>query len=398
MTEKEFRKLVSEVEVPKTQKEEILVLLENIRNNLQKHDTFEIVDMYRSGALSKGTMLKNTTTFDFVIVVKPILKKNFNLINQVIVFQIYTDLIINNSLITKNSDVTLNLEKNLIELKINDALIKIYIYYDDSNNLEIPLNLQNTLEEKRIKFVEVANRDYTYFRNTIQIIKYYRDEQKINYITGYMIEVLLYYSLCEYCFDIRYEDYLNAFLKGLDDFINGKKIEVSDKMYNELVVKEISSIKKGYTIIDVASRTINLTEEINEIKVMEFRKLKKALSKLVDTKTFINNSSAVVKLNINPITKEDGNISWSFKIEDTKIASNGGIYPPTKEEILSAMYKALLKGLKAIIDNNLNRSQVEIICNEKNILSDKLALSNENNARRKNVLAFMDNNKIKILK
>ena len=53
--------------------------------------------------------------------------------------------------------------------------------------------------------------------------------------------------------------------------------------------------------------------------------------------------------------------------------------------------------MKSIIDNNLNRKQVEIICPKKNILTNESGLSTENNARRKNVLAYMDNNQIKVI-
>ena len=49
----------------------------------------------------------------------------------------------------------------------------------------------------------------------MKIIKYYRDEQNIN-ISGYILEIMLYYSLNEYFKDNRYEDYLNGFIVFLE--------------------------------------------------------------------------------------------------------------------------------------------------------------------------------------
>ena len=105
-----------------------------------------------------------------------------------------------------------------------------------------------------------------------------------------------------------------------------------------------------------------------------------------------------MKLNVTPVKNSDGTYSWNYKIEDTTINGGGGNYTNSDEDTYTAIYKAMLKGLKAIIDNNLNRKQVEIISPKADVLTSDKGLSNENNARRKNVLAFIDNNQIKIIK
>ena len=67
-------------------------------------------------------------------------------------------------------------------------------------------------------------------------------------------------------------------------------------------------------------------------------------------------------------------------------------------KIIEAIKKAFYFELDKIIDNNLNRKQVEIISPKVDALTNDKGLSNENNARRKNVLAFIENNQIKITK
>lgn len=398
MTEKEFRKLVSEQEVARSKKEHLLEILENIKSIINSYNIhFEIVDMYRSGALAKGTLLNSQNDINFVVVVKPKINKIFNLTNKVIINEIQSSLIINMNNIIKASDLVFDEQRNILTFMVEDYEINLAVYYNNMID-ELPVEYLNENELKRNQFVELANRDYSYFRNTVQILKYYRDEQKLQYMSGYLLEILLYYSLKEYCFDLRYEDYLNAFLKGLDDFIGGKKIEVHSKMYNELDVTPVNEAKKGFTVIDVATGKINLANDINEIKIGEYRKLKKAISKLVDTKAGKDFGTGVVKLNVTPIKNEDGSYSWSYKIEDTNLYGNGGNYSDSNEDTYTAIYKALLKGLKSVIDNNLNRKQVEITCPKANALTSDEGLSNENKARRKNVLAFIENNQIKIIK
>ena len=116
------------------------------------------------------------------------------------------------------------------------------IRYDDelTNKFSIKKDLL------QIEFTELANRDYTYFRNAMIIIKYYRDENHIN-ISGYNLEILLYYSLNEYFNTNRYESYLYGFIRAIDDFTNYKKIEVSKDIYQKLNINyQEQTYKKGF--------------------------------------------------------------------------------------------------------------------------------------------------------
>ena len=85
MTEKEFRKLVSEQEVTKIQKEKIQEKFDYIKNILDKHhDYYKLVDYFKAGSFAKGTMLNSNNSYDMVVVVEPIVKKVFSLTNKVV--------------------------------------------------------------------------------------------------------------------------------------------------------------------------------------------------------------------------------------------------------------------------------------------------------------------------
>lgn len=404
MTEKEFRKLVSEQEMPKIQKEAMLEEMKTLKDIISNYapSHYTVIDMIKGGAFAKGTMLSETKNWDANLIIKPLVHKSFGITNQIIINDIVNALMIFLPEITKVSDIRWDESRNVLYVHFQDKEISIAVCYEEETKkeiIDIPDDFLVSKVLKEIQFIELANKDYTYFRNTVQIIKFYRDEQKLNLISGYALEILLYYALNEYFLDTRYEDYIHAFLKGLDDFILGKKIEVSPDMYQRLSVKKGTEFKKGYTILDVTNPNRNITEDINEIKIGDYRKLKKVLSKLVDVKTSIKNlTTGPVKLNVTPLQNSDGTMSWSYKIEDTNFSGNGGNMVTSEENIYTAIYKALLKGLKAVIDNGLNRKQVEVVTPKQDIWNKDQGLSNENNARRKNVLTFIDNNQIKIIK
>ncbi len=56
------------------------------------------------------------------------------------------------------------------------------------------------------------------------------------------------------------------------------------------------------------------------------------------------------------------------------------------------MYKGLYKGLRAIVDNNLNRKNIEVVCKKQNILKLTTNVSQENLSRIKNIEAYIENN------
>lgn len=387
MTEKEFRKLVTDLEILSDEKNTLNQKLDDIKELFTKNTPkyFKVLDVKKTGSWAKGTMLNDTDEIDMMIVVEPLQENSFVLNNEVVLNELTNILITNIKEITKLSDVSRNLNRNIINVRMKDFTIHLHVRYQEEL-------FNATLEEKQIEFTEIANRDYTYFRNALKVIKYYKESQKIN-ISGYIIEIMLYYALNEYFKDNRYEDYLNNFIRAIDDFLKGKKIEVSDDIYQKLQITKASDIKRNYIVLDVANPSNNLTDGLNEMALGEYRKLKKTLSKLVDSRVNLSMSAnVVVSININPVKiKDSEEYAWSYKIENSDYSNNGGSYSNTLESLLTAMLKSLYKGLRAVVDNNLNRKKVEIVCNKGNILK----LSNtteENKSRIKTIEAYIENN------
>lgn len=388
MTEKDFRKLITDLEILNTEKQELNLRLDRVQEKLAKHqdDYFKIVSVKKSGAWAKGTLLNDTDKIDVMVCVELKRPNSFILDNYYVLNAIENTIIAEYLNITKLSNIERNSNLNNISFKENNFTINLQVRYLNEY-------FKATDDEKRINFVEIANKDYTYFRNTIKIIKYYRDEQKIN-ISGYILEIMLYYSLNEYFKDNRYEDYLNGFIKTIDEFIKGNRIEVSKDVYQKLNVDSSSIVKKTYMVLDVANPNNNLTDNINDLSIGEYRKLKKVLSKLIDNKNNLsNNSNATIVLNINPLPIKDTNeFSWSYQIEGSNYSNTGGAYQNSEDQLLLAMYKGLYKGLRAIVDNNLNRKNIEVVCKKQNILKLTTNVSQENLSRIKNIEAYIENN------
>lgn len=388
MTEKEFRKLVTDLEILSSEKNELLEKinkLEEILNN-NKSDYYNITEIKRVGAFAKGTLLNDADEIDVMVVVNVNNDKAFLLNNHFILNDIENVIINNYKDILKMSNVQRNQNKNLISFTSHNFKINLYVCYEQDNFVK-------TTHEKQIEFVELANRDYTYYRNTLKIIKYFRDQENIS-ISGYILEIMLYYALNEYFKDNRYETYLNGFIKTIDEFIKGHKIEVSKDIYQKLNIDYANNVRKQYMVLDVANPNNNLTDYVTDVNVQEFRKLKKALSRVIDTKT-TESSSATVVLDINPIlNSETSEYKWSYKVEGTHYHNNGGSYDNTSEGILTAMYKGLYKGLRAVVDNNLNRKNIEVHSNKGNILKLDASSSEENRSRIRNIEAYMENNNI----
>lgn len=392
MTEKDFRKLVTDLETSTEEKLHLASLISNFNEILASSlsDKFTLVNVAKGGSLAKGVMLTDNDSIDILITIKVNNDKPFAIMNQALLNEIENIMIYNFDEIIKPSDIEKLPNRNIIRLKVKNYIVNLLIRYVDT-----PLfNIIN--DEKQIAFTELCNRDYTYFRNALMIIKYYRDSQQIA-ISGYILEILLYYSLNEYFNGNRYESYLYGFMRALDDFVNGKKIDVSSDIYQKLeIVKKDVTYKKGYIIVDFTNQDINLTQDVNDVTINDYRKLKKALAKLVDTISNVPNAtSAVVSLDINPILDEKtNNYSWCYVILNTNIRNNGGSYQNNIDEYFTSILKGFYKGLRAIIDNNLNRKGIELICKETNILKKAVNYNDENKSRVKTIQAFIEANNI----
>lgn len=390
MTEKDFRKLVTDLEISKEEKEKLQNILQTLEttlsSNLSKNITLD--NVLKGGAWAKGLMMSDTDEIDVLVVLKSNIDKDFNLINNACLNEIENILIYEYQDIIKISDIERNTNRNIIKVKLSNIIVNLIIRYDDelTNKFSVKKDLL------QIEFTELANRDYTYFRNAMLIIKYYRDEANIK-ISGYLLEILLYYSLNEYFNTNRYESYLYGFIRSIDDFCNYKKIEVSSDIYQKLnIIPQTQTYKKGFVIVDIVDQT-NAASEVTEVSIKEFRNLKKTLSKFVDSMTPIS-STAQVAIDINPILNSDNTYSWSYKIQNTNFYNNGGSYHKNTEQYYTAILKGLSKALRAVVDNHLNRKGIKVICNETNIFKKASNFGEENRSRVRTIQTYMEVNNI----
>ena len=396
MTEKEFRKLVTDLEMPRAFKDEVTKNLELIKDNIPSMlKEAVLLDICKIGSIARSTMLNTEDSVDLMVVYKYSSSKSFKLVNQLIINALINTVAYLFEEIKKPSDIEFNQSLNVVSFNISDIWYNIYVRYEKENMEDIEFTNYKEISKHSL-FTEFANRDYTYFKNTVAIIKYFRNEQKIN-ISGHILEVLLYYSLNEYFKDNHYETYLNAFIRGIDDFLKQKKICVSNDILKKLeVTVETATPHKGYAIIDPTDESVNLVSGITEIKLNDYRKLKKAISKVIDAGAQDLSKEQVV-LHINP-KEENGMYVWSYEIENSRYHTDGGSYPQTEENYITACLKALSKGLKTIVDNGLNKRGIKLVCKYSDLLSRSDLLSSENQSRRKTIIAYMEVNNITIAK
>ena len=386
MTEKDFRRLVTDLELLSDEKNKINEKIEIFENYLKenKNDYYSIVEFKKIGSFAKGTLLNDTDEIDLAVVVKINSERSFVIDNYYVLNSIENIIINKYTDIVKLSNISRNQNRNIISFVSANFQLNIHIcYIDGIYNID--------LYNKQIEFVEIANRDYTYFRNALKIIKYYRDINKIN-ISGYILEIMLYYSLNEYFRDNRYESYLNGFIKTIDEFVKGNKIQVSKDIYQKLNIDSSNSVKRPYMVLDLTNPNNNLTDNVNDVNISEYRKLKKAISKIITSSQNQELVTGSVIININPVLIQDKNeYVWNYDINSGLFKNSGGSYDNTLDGILTALYKGLYKGLRAVVDNNLNRRNIEIVCGRGNIL--KLDnLNEENRSRIKNIESFIKNN------
>ena len=159
MTEKDFRKLVTDLEISKEEKEKLQNILQTLEttlsSNLSKNIT--LVNVLKGGAWAKGLMMADTDEIDVLVVLKSNLDKDFNLINNACLNEIENILIYEYQDIIKISDIERNTNRNIIKVKLSNIIVNLMIRYDDelTNKFSVKKDLL------QIEFTELANRDYT---------------------------------------------------------------------------------------------------------------------------------------------------------------------------------------------------------------------------------------------
>jgi len=375
MTEKEFRKIVFETELPSSKKQEFLEKITNIENIISKDlpSYISFINLVKVGNLRNGLLLNNEKEIEINLLLDCNNKSK--------------DIIILNTI---HNLLLLNLSE---EIKRNNNNLEIY--YSDNTKLTIHLNEQNP----KINICDILNNDYPLFKNTLRILKYFLKEQNIEVINDNILINLLGYSVQNHLVDYRYEGYIHAFSKGLDDFLKGSFIDLEEKTYQKYDLEKTYINKSNYSIINFETGC-NLTKDITPNDLNEYRKFKKEIQKLVSiTDILVNNKELIIDVNpkINPQTKE---YQWSYIVESLNISVSGGSYNQEQISQLDAIYKALQRALKVVIDKGLTKSSITIRCKYNFILKalddEEIDLTSESKSRLKTILKFIEDNKLKL--
>ena len=86
MTEKEFRKLVTDLEMPRAFKDKVTKNLELIKENIPSMlKEAVLLDICKIGSIARSTMLNTEDSVDLMVVYKYSSSKSFKLVNQLII-------------------------------------------------------------------------------------------------------------------------------------------------------------------------------------------------------------------------------------------------------------------------------------------------------------------------
>jgi hypothetical protein len=262
MTEKDYRKLVTELEQSKEDKEEINNFVTSLFNDLnnRNNNAYKILNINKALRTAFGTSYHNDQMLDLLLEIDECANNSFPLMNKYVLQDLWNYLMIKYQ-VEKVSQIKINEEQNSIYLKTNDKTLNLLVRYHQ------PLLFQTDfyLEQEAIKlsFINNANKEFNLFKNTIQLINYYCDQNAINLPT-YNICLLLYYGLSENFTGHTYYAYLKEFIHALDDFLKGIKIDQDDQTYQTLNIKRGNPYKKPYMLIDISNPNNNLTSQISE--------------------------------------------------------------------------------------------------------------------------------------
>lgn len=384
MTEKEYRNLISTNEIAIINKDQINELYQVLVTSIEKetNDIFTIEAIKRLDDLSLGIAIKNTDVIDIAFVVNVKKELYEGLLSSVIYNFIENSIILNIKVVKSIERDYLN-KLLIVKLNSQQKIIIRICNHDQFAKLEL-----------RTKWLDELNEKYTYFKNSIKMIKCLLKEQNIEIINNYLLIVLFACGLEKYHMQNKYDDYITAFGKIIDDFISQKKIEI-DNEYN-VVKPSLSCNFKGYTVVDPFNTEVNLAANINDANISEFRKLKKRLNKFREV-TLTDQGSATLTLDVTPVTTAE-NYQWHYELVGRNLSSQGGEYQLNEIEYKTAVLKGLFRGLKVIMNSGINNKNILVISPVEGLLKceERALEEQENNSRRKTITKYIEENKLLI--
>ena len=361
MTEKDFKKIISDQESKQENKVVFNELKDKLIEKVKKHLHLgiEIKDTKLSDWSALGIYTSNVVTIS-LDVVTPVINKQYE-----------TNLIFNEF---ENIMYFLNASKverfnNYLKVLLNDVT---YILELKSDYLTPVTYLQAFLKK-----LEDKCKCYTLFKNAMSIVNYFINQDSIEDINVFFLTNLFIKALEKESVENKYYKYLGQFIKALDDFTNNKKFEISD-------------------FVD-SDNLMNLS--MTEAKLSEYRKLRKALVKAVavEEEQIKFDTQYEVLINVNPIFNEaTKTFAWHYSLVGKNISNSGGVYSNNEIEYQTAILKGVFKALKAVVDMDLAKKRIILKCDYEGILTSKMLTSDENKSRMKTINSLIDNHNLRI--
>ena len=130
MTEKEFRRLVTDVEILSDERDALNEKLLQISNIIEKNVTphTHIQAIQKAGSWAKGTLLNDAEELDIMVIVEPTGETAFVLENEAICNEIVNAFIYAKE-VQKLSDITRNISRNSITIRWRNYVIHLLIRY-----------------------------------------------------------------------------------------------------------------------------------------------------------------------------------------------------------------------------------------------------------------------------
>lgn len=282
MTEKDFRKIVTSLELTKTDKEEINNFINTLEEKLkQKLSNLNVLNLNKAGTLYTNTLYHGSKNLELMLVLDTPKINSYPLMNQAALNSLWNFFVFEYEL-DKINQISINNQTNSIDVVLPNYNLNILVRFNECLNYQTTNFIKN--DEIRWAFVNLAGSEFNLYKNTIQLLTYYRDVYNLNQIDNYVIELLLYYGLSENFTKHTYEAYLKEFVHAIDDFTKGIKIDQDDETYRNLKVEKVNISKQPYMIIDISNPSVNLTSKIGEAYLTELKKFKKIILKTLEAK------------------------------------------------------------------------------------------------------------------
>ncbi len=279
MTEKDFRKLVTELELTKADKEMVKSFIDQLKIELDSNLKYsKIEDIIPSNNMASGIYYHGSKHLKLTVIFKKPQIDSFPMMNKVCINELWNFLIFNYHL-EKVSQISYNEQDNAIVINIKDMIVTLYIRFVEKLNYQIAFYLEEDCLRQR--FINMANSEFNLFKNTMQLVTYIKDQNEINAISEYELELLLYYGLSENFTKHSYEVYLKELTHAIDDLLKGVKIEQDDATYRNLNLVKTQVAKADYTIVDIALSRVNLCSQMKEAGANEYKRLKKVILKFI---------------------------------------------------------------------------------------------------------------------